>query len=105
MADRRDIAPVRIYYPKSGTIVAFDPDIPLDRQRVFFEVMPSAPAPRLALDGTMLTDANGWLPTPGNHQLTLFDEAGRAIDEVRFEVRGSLSSDPIAPVVIQSSQN
>ena len=96
MMDRREMAPMRIYYPKSGTILALDPDIPLDRQRVFFEVMPAAEAPRLALDGDLLATASGWLPTPGYHQLTLFDEAGGVVDEVKFEVRGNLANEQTA---------
>ncbi len=89
MADRRDAMPTRIYYPKSGTILALDPDIPTERQRVFFEVVPPADAPRLALDGNLVAARAAWLPTPGNHLLTLFNDAGGVVDEVTFEVRGS----------------
>jgi penicillin-binding protein 1C len=73
--------------------VALDPDIPKQRQRVFFESDP--PDARLGwrLDGAPLggTDTAGslalWEPVRGRHRLELVDAAGTSVDSVRFEVR------------------
>jgi penicillin-binding protein 1C len=81
----------KIRYPGNGTIIALDPDIPADRQRLFFQ----AQAPNgLAwqLDGAPLGPATGdfsWQPLAGTHQLALIDAQNKAIDSVSFQVRGS----------------
>ncbi len=82
--------PRRIRAPSNGTIVARDPDIPHDRQRVFLESEP--PDQRLAfrVDGQPAGSAGSlalWAPVRGKHRLELVDAAGSAIDTVRFEVR------------------
>jgi penicillin-binding protein 1C len=82
----------RIVYPAAGTVVAFDPDIPQDEQRLFFEAQPADPQLRWLLDGQSIGSAGDlvlWPPTPGKHTLTLLDPGGRPIDAVTFEVRGS----------------
>ncbi|MCJ7663347.1 MAG: penicillin-binding protein 1C [Desulfobacterales bacterium] len=81
----------RIVYPPSGTIIALDPDIPPDLQRVFFIAQPQGKGLRWVLndDTIMAADANlPWAPLVGTYTLTLVDDTGRAIDAVRFEVRG-----------------
>jgi hypothetical protein len=30
-----------------------------------------------------------WVPRPGSHELSLLDQSGTAVDQVRFEVRGA----------------
>jgi penicillin-binding protein 1C len=82
--------PRRIRTPSEGAIIALDPDIPGDRQRVFFESDP--PDHRLAfrIDGAPAGAAGRlqlWPPARGRHRLELVDATGRVIHGVRFEVR------------------
>jgi penicillin-binding protein 1C len=95
--DRISLAPTgsvrpRIRYPGDGEILALDPDIPPANQAVFFEMAPADPAMRWRLDGSVLTGAAPWRPTPGEHVLVLEDAAGHEVDRVRFVVRGSLKA-------------
>jgi len=81
----------RIQYPADGTIVALDPDIPPQRQRLPLRL--SGPADtnwRWRMDDQMLGRATGktlWLPEPGKHRLALIDAHGTEVDGVNFEVR------------------
>lgn len=81
----------RISYPANGSIIALDPDIPPQRQRIPLRL--STPAETGAiwqLNDKPLGKANAvfdWLPLPGKHQLTLVSQAGKEIDRVLFEVR------------------
>ena len=80
----------RIAYPGHGTIVAFDPDIPSDRQRIALQATAAAAGLRWVLDGTVSADAAAdalWAPVPGRHRLVLVDVRGREVDSVAFEVR------------------
>jgi penicillin-binding protein 1C len=81
----------RITVPVAGTIIAIDPDIPDDRQRMVFEATHAGPSVRWVLDGGDLgpgRDLVVWRPLPGRHTLALVDEGARVVDRVRFEVRG-----------------
>ena len=81
----------RIVAPVSGTIIAIDPEIPPDRQRVAFEAAGAEPGLRCELDGVELAPAAGpllWQPRPGHHVLTLLDAKAKLRDAVTFEVRG-----------------
>lgn len=84
----------RIASPQQGTIVAIDPDIPRDLQRLALEahgVGHGGPAARWRLDDADLGVANGirlWDLVPGRHRLVLVADDGRVLDEVAFEVRG-----------------
>ncbi|WP_174525283.1 penicillin-binding protein 1C [Hydrogenophaga palleronii] len=82
-------AALRIRSPASGTIVALDPDIPPNRQRLTFTA--SGPGGRWRLDGKPLAQGSQvqWLPWPGRHVMQLTDARGKVLDEVRFEVRGA----------------
>ena len=82
-------APLRIRSPAPGTIVALDPDIPPNRQRLTFTA--SGPGGRWRLDGKPLAQGAQvqWLPWPGRHVMQLTDARGKVLDEVRFEVRGA----------------
>ncbi len=91
-------APTWIASPANGTIVALDPDIPPQRQRLNLQAQGSLAAPlRWQIDGKDLmigkTPAHGpqaqWLPWPGRHRVQLLDGAGKVLDEVRIEVRGA----------------
>ncbi len=81
----------RIAYPTDGTILALDPDIPPNRQRI--ELKLSAAAGKgwqWQLDGRPLARADStlrWLPQPGRHRLRLVDAQGGVVDEAGFEVR------------------
>jgi penicillin-binding protein 1C len=73
----------RILYPAAETVIAIDPDIPADLQKVFFRTSrPTA----LVLDGTAVTAAS-WSPVPGRHRLSLMRADGTVADEISFEVR------------------
>jgi penicillin-binding protein 1C len=83
----------RIVYPPPATVIALDPDIPVEDQRVLFEATPSGVALQWVLDGQLLGSADSpflWFPTSGRHTLILADSAQRIYDSSAFEVRGSL---------------
>lgn len=84
----------RISAPADGTIVALDPDIPPERQRLLFEAEGGTPQQQLQwrIDGR--TAGQGarlpWLPWPGRHVVQLVDaRQGTVLDELRLEVRGA----------------
>jgi penicillin-binding protein 1C len=85
----RTSAALRIRSPAPGTIVALDPDIPPNRQRLSF--VASGAGGRWRLDGKPLAQGTQvqWLPWPGKHVMQLTDARGTVLDEVRFEVRGA----------------
>ncbi|MEX3840018.1 penicillin-binding protein 1C [Paraburkholderia sp. BR10882] len=86
--------PAQIGSPVDGTIFALDPDIPAQRQRVWFErATGSSARVNWRLDGKALGGAArlAWLPWPGKHTLELVDASGQVTDTVRFEVRGALA--------------
>ncbi|MCX5870399.1 MAG: penicillin-binding protein 1C [Deltaproteobacteria bacterium] len=88
-ADNQSLA--RIEYPANGAILALDPDIPPQRQRLPLQL--SAPAGtgwQWRMDNQPLGRADRkllWLPQPGHHRLTLTDKTGKELDAVGFEVR------------------
>jgi len=79
----------RITSPTSGTIIALDPDIPPNRQRVSF----SAEGQGVAWLIDSKPFAKGvnakWLPWPGRHVVQLVDAKGAKLDEIKLEVRGA----------------
>jgi len=86
----------RIAYPADGSILALDPDIPPQRQRVPFRL--SAPAGegwRWRVDQAVQGKAGQrllWLPQPGRHRLRLENEHGDVMDEIHFQVRAMKAS-------------
>lgn len=89
----------RIAYPVAGTIIALDPDIPFDRQRVIFSASSAHAGLQWQLDGKPLGRANAnasWFPLPGRHVLRMVDAKGEMADEVAFEVRGAEMRQPAA---------
>ncbi len=75
--------------PVSGSVYALDPDIPPRQQSLGVSVNGASAGYRLALDGRPFGPARSGaqLPLiPGSHLLTLLDESGRAVDQVRFTV-------------------
>jgi penicillin-binding protein 1C len=82
----------RIIYPPSGTIIALDPDIPPELQKIFFISQPRASHLRWVLnDRAIMEEKNNypWTPQAGAYTLSLVDEKGHVIDAVQFEVRGA----------------
>jgi len=83
----------RIVYPASGTIVALDPDIPSEKQRLFFEAQPKDDRWHWLLDGQSIGGAGKlllWSPVPGRHTLALIDASDHTLDSITFEVRGQI---------------
>ncbi|MCL2878113.1 MAG: penicillin-binding protein 1C, partial [Acidobacteria bacterium] len=82
----------RIVYPAEAAIIAIDPNIPAEDQKLFFEARAGSGEFNWKLDGEVLGRADGlllWTPVPGRHILVLTDAADRPLDEVNFEVRGA----------------
>ncbi len=80
----------RITAPADGTIVALDPDIPPESQRLFFEASGQG-ALHWRIDGRSVGQGArlAWLPWPGQHRVQLVDAGGRVLDEVGVQVRGA----------------
>jgi penicillin-binding protein 1C len=81
----------RIIYPPSGTVIALDPDIPAELQRIFFISQPRGGHMRWVLNDHTITEGGRdypWTPQAGAYTLSLVDAKGRIIDTVQFEVRG-----------------
>lgn len=79
----------RITAPTSGTILALDPDIPPQAQRLSLEAEGSNL--RWLIDGKQIAKGNTalWLPWPGRHVIQIVDSKGKVLDQVRLEVRGA----------------
>jgi penicillin-binding protein 1C len=79
----------RITAPADGSIVALDPDIPPNRQRLSFAA--EGHKLRWLMDGKEFARGNHakWLPWPGRHRVTLVGAGDQVLDEIRLEVRGA----------------
>ena len=79
----------RIMSPVNGSILALDPDIPPDRQRL--QLRASGAGGLWRIDGKPLARGAqaAWLPWPGRHVIQLTSAQGVVLDEVRVEVRGA----------------
>ncbi len=79
----------KIISPTSGTIIALDPDIPPNAQRITFKA--EGHNLRWRIDGKAF--ARGleaqWLPWPGRHVVQLVGGNGKVQDEIKIEVRGA----------------
>lgn len=87
------LANFQIVYPAGGTIIALDPDIPGEQQKVLFESRPADRRLLWSLDGEEIGSAGSalpWTPTAGKHILALVDGAMHILDSVNFEVRGAV---------------
>jgi penicillin-binding protein 1C len=77
-----------IVYPGRDMTIALDPDIPAERQRLFFRAEPALPGLAWQIDRVpFIINSEPWRPVPGRHHLTLLPN-GRIVDSVVFEVRG-----------------
>lgn len=96
------VAPLPLYAPSrphivspvAGTILAMDPDMPMDSHRVRLLATPG-PHQEEALRWRVGTVEVGrgavawWQPFPGRHRLALLDADGNVMDRVDIEVRGA----------------
>ncbi len=84
-----DQRPAAITSPTNGTIVAIDPDIPPNRQRIQFASQGADV--QWSIDGKHFAVGSkaAWMPWPGRHTIQLRDKKGNVVDEVRVEVRGA----------------
>jgi penicillin-binding protein 1C len=81
----------RILYPPSGTVMAVDPDIPPELQKVFFISQVHEDDFRWVLNGAALERTGrmiSWIPKAGRYYLAIADKDGKVLDYVYFEVRG-----------------
>ncbi len=78
--------PPAIVTPGEGGILALDPDIPPQRQRLVFQATHMPTGAWWQLDGTRLALPD-WPLERGHHQLNLNAREGALLDQVRFEVR------------------
>lgn len=79
-----------ILYPGQESVLAIDPDIPDELERVVFRAQ-AGQGLEWRLDGAALGEANAdfaWRPVSGVHELALVDTAGKVRAVTRFEVRG-----------------
>ncbi len=80
-----------ILYPPRGAIIAVDPDIPPEVQKVFFVSQIGGEGLQWMLNGTVLGETGktvSWSPKAGNYFLAMLDPEGNVLDSVQFEVRG-----------------
>ena len=82
-------ATARITSPANGSIIALDPDIPPDRQRLHFGA--DGMVSRWLIDGKPFAKGPHaqWLPWPGRHLVQIVGPRGEVLDSIRLEVRGA----------------
>jgi penicillin-binding protein 1C len=79
----------RIQSPITDAVIALDPDIPLDRQKVFFEPKFFSKELSWNLNGEILGSAKEiyfWIPIRGDHTLELFYQ-DILLDKIHFKVK------------------
>jgi len=86
----------RITSPADGSIIAIDPDIPPNRQRVRFEAQGQGLQWRIDGKGFARGNQAQWMPWPGRHLVELVDARGEVLDRIRVEVRGAGVLAPVA---------
>jgi penicillin-binding protein 1C len=87
-ADRA--APPKIIYPPDGAVIALDPDIPNERQKMYFEADAWDNSFRWKLDGKAIGGPGRtlmWTPRPGRHTLSIVDKTGKVLDHISFIVK------------------
>jgi penicillin-binding protein 1C len=87
-----------IRYPAPDTVMVVDPDIPTDRQRLFFEASGWTANLRWTVDGMPLAEIGAlvpWRPRAGRHRVALHDPDGRVLDATLFLVKGGSSRTPM----------
>lgn len=91
-ADQQASASPRIVSPVSGAIIALDPDMPLDNQRLALRARPGSAASeavRWRIGKTVIGDGASawWQPSAGRHRIVLQNAQGQMLDEVTIHVR------------------
>jgi hypothetical protein len=84
--------------PSFGTVIALDPDIPPELQKIFFISQANEEGLRWVLNGHTISRVGSilpWTPETGTHVLTLCDRGNEIIDSVNFEVRGPPNLPPL----------
>ena len=78
----------RILEPVSGTIIALDPDIPPQNQRI--RLVSNQKDVQWQIDQYMTGQGQtlDWPPLPGRHQINLLNAQGEILDSIRIEIRG-----------------
>jgi len=97
LATARGSARTLITSPADRSIIALDPDIPPQAQRLSLAAVSGTPASwRWRMDGQVLGAAAPlqWPMWPGAHRLELIDAAGRVMETASFEVRGARAKAP-----------
>ena len=86
---RAGMTAARIISPANGSIIALDPDIPPDRQRLRF--VADGSFTRWLMDGKPFAKGAQaqWLPWPGRHLVQIVGTNGEVLDSIRLEVRGA----------------
>ncbi|MCC7202558.1 MAG: hypothetical protein IT393_07870 [Nitrospirae bacterium] len=89
IAIQAEAPPPKILYPSTGTIIALDPDIPVEYQKIFFEYSLEDEMAKWLLNGKYLGSSSliPWLPVHGTNELTLVDKNDHVLDMIIFEVR------------------
>ena len=80
----------RITYPTHETLIAIDPEIPENLQRVPFRFEPQSHRFQWTLNKEKIDTKESvylWMPKRGVHELAISDEDGRVLDSVTFLVR------------------
>jgi penicillin-binding protein 1C len=87
--DATNAATGRILQPAAGSIIALDPDIPPQRQRL--QLLSDQAQGQWRISGKPVgQDSKAqWMPWPGRHVIELVDARGNVLDEVRIEVQGA----------------
>ena len=81
----------RIVYPPSGTVIALDPDIPLELQKIFFISQSNENDFQWVLNGLPMEMSGKtipWTPKAGKYLLAIADGKGKVLDFICFEVKG-----------------
>ena len=80
----------KITYPVQGLVIARDPDIPPQNQKIHFEKSVPKSTTQWQLNGKILTDRGTYAWTPeraGQYELKLITSSGEVVDQVSFSVR------------------
>lgn len=88
------IGPIKIQAPINGSILAIDPDIPLNAQKLYLKanIPPNDPrAENLHWEVSAIEVGRGfgnfWSPSRGRHRVVLKAEDGKVLDQVFISVR------------------
>lgn len=92
--EHTDTMGIKIQAPVDGTILALDPDIPHNAQKLYLKANIPTTDPRADSINWYIDDieiahgvANFWSPNRGTHRITLKDEHAKVLDEIVISVR------------------